>query len=75
MKLSDLNIHDKSVVVVIHSDNELKKRLHSFGIFKGSEIIVENVSLSKNTMTIEIEHTSIALRIDEAQTIEVRKIV
>lgn len=74
MKLSDLNSNEKAIITDIHSDYDLKQRLHSFGIFKNSEITVENISFTKNTMSIEVENTSIALRLEEAKTIEVEKI-
>jgi Fe2+ transport system protein FeoA len=73
MKLSELANKDTALITQINSPLDLKHRLNSFGIFKGTEVNVENISLSKNTMTIEVEHTSIALRMDEANTIEVEK--
>ena len=75
MRLSELQDKQKAVIKIIHSDMDLKQRLHAFGIFKNSELLVENVSLSKNTMSIEVEHTLIALRIEEAKTIEVELVV
>lgn len=74
MKLSQLQVNEKARIKNINSDLELKQRLNSFGIFKDIEISVQNISLSKNTMTIEVENTLIALRIEEANTIEVEKI-
>lgn len=74
MKLSQLQLNEKARIKNINSDLELKQRLNSFGIFKDIEISVQNISLSKNTMTIEVENTLIALRIEEANTIEVDKI-
>lgn len=74
MKLSQLQLNEKARIKNINSDLELKQRLNSFGIFKDIEISVQNISLSKNTMTIEVENTLIALRIEEANTIEVEKI-
>ena len=73
MKLSELNNQDTALIISINSPLDLKHRLNSFGIFKNTEVTIENISLSKNTMTIEVEHTSIALRVDEADTIEVEK--
>jgi Fe2+ transport system protein FeoA len=73
MKLSELENQDTALITQINSPLDLKQRLNSFGIFKGTEVKVENISLSKNTMSIEVEHTSIALRMDEANTIEVEK--
>jgi ferrous iron transport protein A len=71
MKLSELDINQTAVVKKINCNNELKQRFCSFGITKGSDIKVEAISLAKNTMSIIVEDTTIALRIDEAKTIEV----
>jgi len=75
MKLSQLQLNEKAFIKNINSDLELKRRLNSFGIFKNIEISVQNISLSKNTMTIEVENTLIALRIEEANSIDVEKII
>ena len=71
MKLSDLNINQKAIVEKIECNNDLKQRFYSFGIFKGTPISVENISFSKNTIEINVEDTSIALRVEEANFIEV----
>ena len=71
MKLSDLNIHQKAIITAIKTNNELKQRFYSFGIFKGSTVTVENISFAKNTIEINVEDTSIALRVEEAGAIEV----
>jgi len=74
MKLSDLDKNTTAVIRKIECNDELKKRFYSFGIIKGAEVFVENSSLTKNTIEINIENTSIALRFDEANTIEVQKV-
>lgn len=71
MKLSDLNINQKAVVEKIDCNDELKQRFYSFGIFKGTIVFVENISFARNTIEINVEDTSIALRVEEANTIEV----
>jgi len=74
MKLSNLDKNATAVINKIECSDDLKKRFYSFGIIKGAEVFVENSSLTKNTIEINIENTSIALRFDEANTIEVQKI-
>ena len=74
MKLSELNIDQSSTVLSINCSDELKKRFYSFGITNGSTVLVEAISLAKNTMEINVEDTSIGLRIEEAKTIEVENI-
>ena len=71
MKLSDLNINQKAVVEKIDCTDELKQRFYSFGIFKGTTVFVENISFARNTIEINVEDTSIALRVEEANSIEV----
>lgn len=71
MNLSDLNIKQKAKVKNITCSDELKQRFYSFGIFKNSVIEVENMSLAKNTIEIMVEDTSLALRMEEAKSIEV----
>jgi len=74
MKLSQLNINQRAIVVKISCEEDLKRRFYSFGIIKGSTILVEEISLAKNTMEINVEDTSIGIRIKEATTIEVELI-
>ncbi|HIP13696.1 MAG TPA: ferrous iron transport protein A [Arcobacter sp.] len=74
MKLSDLQINQSSVVTKISCVADLKQRFYSFGITKGATIMVEAISLTKNTMEINVEDTSIGIRVEEANTIEVKDI-
>lgn len=74
MELSKLEKNQKAIIKSINCSNELKQRFYSFGIMKGSQIEVENTSLTKNTIEINVENTSIALRVEEAKTIEVEVI-
>lgn len=71
MNLSDLNKKQKAAVKKINCKNDLKQRLYSFGIVRDAEIEVEAISFAKNTMEINVENTSIAIRIEEAKTVEV----
>jgi len=74
MKLSELNVGQKATIKKIECNNDLKQRFYSFGIIRGAMIEVEKVSLAKNTIEINIEDTSIGLRLEEAKTIEVEQI-
>lgn len=69
--LSQMNALDEGTVVKIDADGELKQRLFSFGLRKGSRIKVKATSIGKSTMEIEIGTTLIALRYCEAECIEV----
>ncbi len=71
MKLTELQINQKAKVTKIDCQEELKQRFYSFGIIRGAEIFIQNSSLARNTIEIVVEDTSIALRTEEAKTIEV----
>ena len=71
MNLSDLQINQKAIVKKIDCSDELKQRFYSFGVIKGAEIFIQNISLARNTIEIVVEDTSIALRFEEAKLIEV----
>jgi len=75
MYLSDLKKGDKVLIVKIHADKALKDRLNSFGVMRGEELTVKGHSLGKQTIEILVGSTHIALRADEAQKIEVDKLV
>jgi ferrous iron transport protein A len=74
MNLSEIDKNQKVKVIKITSNDELKQRFYSFGIFKGIEIEVENISLAGNTIEIVVDDTAIALRVEEAKTIEVEAV-
>ena len=74
MLLSDLKKNQKAIIKKIDANSELRQRFYSFGIVKGSTLEVENISLAKNTLEINIEDTSIGLRVEEASKIEVELI-
>jgi len=73
--LYDLKLGDIGVVRKIHTSNrELRERLISFGIVQGAEVEIRNCNINKQNIEILVSDTLIALRKEEAQTIEVEKI-
>ncbi len=74
MRLSELNKGDRAVVKRIDSSEDLRVRLASFGVVRGSELSVEACSVGKQTMEISVDGTLIGIRADEAKEIEVEKI-
>ena len=72
MKLSDLKIKERAEIIDINSDSILKNRLHSFGIMKGAIVTIEELTLTKSTIEIKINHSKIALRLSEAEKIGVK---
>lgn len=75
MKLSQLHKGDRAIIIRIETNEDLKSRLFSFGVGKGSEVSIEACSMKKQTMEIEVDGTLIGLRAEEAKEIEVEKIV
>ncbi|XPV69308.1 MAG: FeoA family protein [Halarcobacter sp.] len=73
MKLSELRKNECGKIVNINTNSVLKARFNSFGIVKGSTIFVIEQTLSRNTIEIKVNNTKIALRVTEAETIEVEK--
>lgn len=72
MKLSELQQGDRAIIQTISSNEELKSRLYSFGVAKGSELYVEACSIGKHNLAIIVYDTVIGLRSSEASQIIVR---
>ncbi len=72
MTLDQLQKGDMAIIKKIESDSALKQRLSAFGIMRGTEIVVEAFSLKKKTIEIRVHRSHIALRLEEAQKIEVQ---
>jgi len=64
----------KIKVVKLNAKDDLKHRLISFGIMKGSIVEVLEHAPAKSTIEIKIGKMRIALRAQEAKLIEVEKI-
>ena len=71
MKLSELQQGDKAIIQSILSGEELKSRLYSFGVARGSELYVEACSVGKYNLAIVVDDTVIGLRSSEASQIMV----
>jgi ferrous iron transport protein A len=72
--LSQMHALDEGTVVKIDADGELKQRLFSFGLRKGSHLKVKAISIGKSTIEVEIGSTLMALRYSEAERISVEKL-
>ena len=71
MKLCDLPKGEKATIIAIDADKELKKRFNSFGIVKGATIYAEQHTITKQTMEVRINKTRMALRLTEAEKVEI----
>ncbi len=71
MRLSTLKKGQSARITAIHAEKELKHRFNSFGVIKGATITVERYTLGRKTMEIRINKTRMAIRLSEAETIEI----
>lgn len=74
MKLSELSMGDRAIIQKIDTDIELRSRLYSFGVGRGSELFVEACSIGRQTIGIIVDDTLIGLRSEEAKGIVVVKL-
>ena len=58
----------------LNAPTDLKQRLISFGLMKGSDVEVLEHTAAKSTMEIKVGKMQIALRSEEAKLIEVEEI-
>ena len=72
MTLNELKIKESAEVISINCDKVLKNRLYSIGIIKGAIVKIEELTLTKSTIEIKINQSKIALRLSEAEKIEVK---
>jgi len=73
MRLSNLEKGECGIIKQINSDSILKARFSSFGVRRGVKVYIIEQTISKKTVEIRIDNTKIALRLSEAEHIEVEK--
>jgi len=61
----------RAKVTKIHANQTLKQRLISFGVMKGAELLVLEHAPRKKTIEVKVGKMRIALRAEEAESIEV----
>jgi len=71
MLLSELIKGNSATITKIRATDTLRARFYSFGIMKGEEVLLKECSLGRQTIKVKIGSTLIALRIDEAEQIEI----
>jgi len=70
-KLTECPIGCTATVAMIHTSGPLKQRLISLGIMKGVTLSVLAHSMAKGTFEIKVGKMQLALRREEAESIEV----
>ncbi len=73
MRLSELEKGDRGTILRVDAKKSLKHRLYSFGIYKGAKFEVRAYSLGKKTIELQVGNSMVALRIDEADMIDIEK--
>ena len=71
MKLDELKKGESGIVLALNCDSELKNRFYSFGIVKGAEVFIEEITMTKSTIEVRIGTTKVAIRMSEASKIQV----
>lgn len=71
MSLNELKIGQKAKIISFDADDTLVERLFSLGVSCGKKIQKINSTLGKNTVAIELEHSCVILRSNEASAIGV----
>jgi ferrous iron transport protein A len=74
MRLDELQEGQKAKIISIDATKTLKDRFYSFGVLPQEIVECKAHSLAKQTIEIEVEHTLVALRNDEAHKIEIELI-
>ena len=71
MTLNLLEKGQSATIIVVNADKELRNRFNSFGVVKGATVHAEQHTFAKQTMEIRINKTRIALRLSEAEKVEI----
>jgi Fe2+ transport system protein FeoA len=74
MKMSELKSGDKAVVVSVKQGTEVTRRLADMGVTNGAEFKVVRKAPMGDPMEIKIDRFLMALRLEEADRIEVELI-
>ena len=73
-KLIDCQKGEKVKVLKLHADYDLKQRLISFGVMKNAVIQVLEQAPRKKTIEVKVGKMRIALRAQEAESVEVEEV-
>jgi Fe2+ transport system protein FeoA len=71
MRLSELKIGEKAKIKAIKAESTIKSRLNALGILKGEEVEALKYTLAKGTYEVMVGSSRIALRKEEAESVEV----
>ena len=69
--LRDLKVGDASVIVRLHGEGALKRRIMDMGLTKGTEIYVRKVAPLGDPMELTVRGYELSVRKGDAELIEV----
>jgi Fe2+ transport system protein FeoA len=72
MRLSELPIGQSArIKKIVTADDAIKNRLHSLGVVKGEDVKMLKFTLAKGTYEVIAGDSRVALRKEEAESVEV----
>lgn len=71
MKLTELPIGSQAIIVKNNAVEPIKSRLFAMGVVKGTEVVMKDYTLTKQTYDVCVGDTDVALRVEEAEQVEV----
>ena len=70
--LRDLKVGDSAVVVKLHGEGALKRRIMDMGLTKGTELYVRKVAPLGDPMELTVRGYELSVRKGDAELIEVQ---
>lgn len=74
MSLSELKIGERAEITHVSAMGAINSRLRALGLTAGAEVKIARQSAAKQTLEAQVGSNSIALRKEEAQSINVRRV-
>lgn len=70
--LKDVEIGDRAVVVRLHGEGAVRRRILDMGLVKGTEVVARKVAPIGDPIELTVRGYELSIRRDEAATIEVK---
>ena len=70
--LKDVEIGDRAVVVRLHGEGAVRRRILDMGLVKGTEVVVRKVAPIGDPIELTVRGYELSIRREEAATIEVK---
>lgn len=70
--LKDVKVGETAVVVKLHGEGPVRRRIMDMGLTKGTEALVRKVAPIGDPIELSVRGYELSIRKDEAATVEVR---